>query len=409
MRIEEGKPGLSLPSPPSSILNPQFCLLLLALIVAGAASAQDVMTRPTTCQMEDVVAAEGYVDRRFVACAGGLPNNLLWHLDRADDVVGALDGHFAQRTTGKGAVVYVMDTGVWKHHDEFARATGPAVIAGFNVSGGTTTCADNLALDPCWDGKGSLPPLTHGTAVGSLIAGKTVGVAPDAKLVAIRVTGGSDRIWRDALRAIVTHAYDPASPQFRTAVVNISGGVQFVDENGVAKSPLFEGLMRKMIDGVDRDGNADPNGKRFLFVAAAGNYYDDAALNQCRTDGGIRIFPGTLAPSIDGLVSVGGIDEHNHLATVSCRGPQVEVAAPATNIVSASISAPDRFRGTPEYFLSGTSYSTPIVSGIAARLLEIDPSLSPAELEARLKSSPSKVDGVAVPVLPVVTKRRASR
>ena len=50
--------------------------------------------------------------------------------------------------------------------------------------------------------------------------------------------------------------------QFRTAIVNFSGGVVLADEHGVAKSPLFEELMRKMIGGVDRDGNADPRGKR---------------------------------------------------------------------------------------------------------------------------------------------------
>jgi subtilisin family serine protease len=384
--------------------------LLLAALFASAAAAQDVTTRPTTCQMEDVVAAGEYVDRRFVACAEGLPGNLLWHLDRADSVVGALDGHFLQRTTGKSAVVYVMDTSVWKHHDEFARATGSVVIAGFDPTNLNTPCSDNRALDPCWNGEASsLPPLTHGTAVASLIAGKTVGVAPDAKLVAIRATGGTDRQWRDALLAIITHAHDPASPAFRTGIVNISGGIALADENGAAKSPLFEALMRKMIAGVDRTGNADPNGKRFLFVVAAGNHNEDAALDQCQADGGVRIFPSTLARSIDGMVSVGGIDESNRFTSRSCRGPLVEVAAPATNIVSASISGPDRFRGTPEYFLSGTSYSTPIISGMAARLLEIDPELSPAELEARLKSSPSVVDGVAVPVLPVVTRRRASR
>jgi hypothetical protein len=77
----------------------------------------------------------------------------------------------------------------------------------------------------------------------------------------------------------------------------------------------------------------------------------------------------------------------------------VEVAAPAADIFVASILGPDTYRYKPEFYSSGTSWATPYVAGIAARLLEIDPTLTPAQLEARLKASPSRVDGIPVPVL----------
>jgi Subtilase family len=78
-------------------------------------------------------------------------------------------------------------------------------------------------------------------------------------------------------------------------------------------------------------------------------------------------------------------------------------------VVVASSAGIDQYRFEPEIIRSGTSYSTPYVAGMAARLLEIDPTLSPRELERRLKASLSSVNGLPVPVMPVVGKRRSVR
>jgi hypothetical protein len=65
----------------------------------------------------------------------------------------------------------------------------------------------------------------------------------------------------------------------------------------------------------------------------------------------------------------------------------------------ASIIGPDTYRYKPEFSASGTSWAAPYVAGMAARLLEIDPLLTPAQLEVLLKASPSRVDGIPVPVI----------
>lgn len=54
-----------------------------------------------------------------------------------------------------------------------------------------------------------------------------------------------------------------------------------------------------MTQGIDLNGNEDPNGKKFLFTAAAGNVNPNADL--CHT------FPAVLGVQMDGVVTVGGI------------------------------------------------------------------------------------------------------
>ena len=357
-----------------------------------------LLASSTLCHFTPVTVTSGVTDRVLDGCGGANTDNLLWNLDRADSL-SALDGHASAHATGKGAVVYVCDVGVMAAHDEFARDNGSAVIAGIET--GKASCAGgNDVLEPCWTGDGNLLLFSHGTAVASVVAGKNVGIAPDAKIVAVRIIG-DETVWVKGMEAIIKHAFAAGTPPFQTAIINISGGVAF------SAVPKFEAVMRKMIEGVDADGNPDPNGKRFLFVAAAGN------TGQCvsEADRTVAVYPGVLGPMIDGLVTVGGLDRTNSLWSGSCFGSAVEVLAPAEDVFVASVSAKDRYRYQPEFFNSGTSYATPYVSGMAARMLEVDPTLTPRQLEERLKASPSVVIGLPVPVdpAPVPDRRRAVR
>ena len=363
-------------------------------------------TVSTMCQTADVQVFTNLTDRRIVGCGEGFPDNVLWNLDRADSVDGSLDGKLNRTTTGRGAVIYILDTGVLRDHTEFERATGSTVIDGYEIGGYPTLCPEPV-LSPCFESFPELLIFTHGTSVASVAAGKTVGIAPDAQLVAIRV-GYPENNWVKALEKVIEHAFAPTTPQFRTGIINISGGVTLK-----GPIPKFEALMRRMIGGVNERGESDPNGKRFLFVTAAGNSLEPltpgADRGQCDPHGNVQLQPGSLGTSIDGLITVGGLTKANEVWSGACAGPLVEVLAPAEGVLVASISGKDAYRGLPVEFTSGTSYSTPYVSGLAARMLELDPALTPAELERRLKASPSRAAGLPVPVAPVVTKRRASR
>jgi subtilisin family serine protease len=379
-------------------------IALAVLLAATSASAQTYTSRSTLCQATSVPVLGDVVDRRLDGCGQGFPDNLLWHLDRSDSVSGELDGRVQYSLTGKGAVVYVVDVGVRRDHNEFIRAAGNRIIAGLSFELPSAACPAP-ALDPCWlNVSPLLILLSHGTAVASMISGANTGIAPDANVVSVLgpLTAST---WARGIQLIVNHAFAPTTPPFKTAIVNFSGGVADV---GPANLVEIETTIRKMIGGIDANGNPDPNGKRFLFVTAAGN------AGQCSDTGGVALIPATLGTSIDGLITVGGLSRTNTVWDGGCKGSLVEVIAPADTLFLASTAARDLYRSEPAFYISGTSYSTPYVSAMAARLLELDPNLTPAQLESRLKDSPSHVGGYPVPVMTVTTtepaqKRRSAR
>jgi subtilisin family serine protease len=229
--------------------------------------------------------------------------------------------------------------------------------------------------------------------VASLVAGQHVGVAPEALIVSVRVMNESalatTRTYLDGLNDIIRHAWDPSTPQFHTAVVNISGWVlEHLNANRDDAPVTFAAVERKirdMIGGVDALGHPDANGKRFLFVVA-GNNVD----NGCGRAGVVDRFPATLGKDLDGLITVGGMTSDNSWWPGACHGG-LEILAPSQGIFSASITAANHYRGTKPNLRSGTSFAAPIISGIAARLLGERPNLTPAELEAIITSTPSRI------------------
>jgi subtilisin family serine protease len=375
-----------------------FALFLFAICpLLAQAGEPDVVS--THCRELEVPLDATHAVSRLAGCGEESAANLLWHLDRIDQLDGRLDGMYHRRHSGGGSVVYVMDTGVLATHAEFATAAGTRVIAGFDVTDsvpvGSSGChSDNKAIRPCYANYNELPGAAHGTSVASLVAGQTVGVAPEAMIVSVRVMNESalatTRTYLAGLDAIVRHAWDPAAPPFHTAVVNISGWVLEKLNSTPDPSPvpfsMVEKKIREMIDGVDAEGKRDPvNGKRFFFVVA-GNNVD----NGCGRSGVVDRFPAILGKSTDGLITVGGMTADNNWWPGACHGG-LEVLAPSSSIFSATITANDHYRGTRPNLRSGTSFAAPIISGIAARLLSENPSLTPAELEAAIVNTPSRI------------------
>ena len=336
---------------------------------------------------------------RLDRCGDPSSPDLLWHLDRIDQLDGILDGQYHRRHPGAGSVIYVMDTGVLASHAEFMRGDGVTrVIAGFDVTqavnvGGSACRSANKALRPCYDDMAELIGASHGTSVASLAAGSNIGVASDAFIVSVRVMNESalatTRTYLDGLNAIVRHSWSADAPPFHTAVVNISGWVleRLIANPDPRPVPFaaVEQKMRDMIAGVDAQGRVDPNGKRFLFVVA-GNNVD----NGCGRSGVVDRFPATLGRNTDGLITVGGMTQENSWWAGACRGG-VEILAPSHAVFSASITANDHYRGTRPNFRSGTSFGAPIISGIAARMLSENPELTPQELESMILATPSRI------------------
>lgn len=106
--------------------------LPLVLFLSAAVVGQ---TRSTLCQSTDEHTALGATPvLRLVGCGIGYPDNLLWHLDRADSRTGVLDGSAYVPATGAGVVVYVIDLRIREDHVEFARPTGDVILEQLTVS-----------------------------------------------------------------------------------------------------------------------------------------------------------------------------------------------------------------------------------------------------------------------------------
>ncbi|HEX7829457.1 MAG TPA: S8 family serine peptidase [Thermoanaerobaculia bacterium] len=353
----------------------------------------------THCVESDVALDAFHSSSRLERCGAG-ESTLLWHLDRIDQIGGELDGQFDRRNTGAGSVIYVMDTGIMASHAEFANASGASrVIAGFDATSsneiGRSRCtSDNKATAPCYENFDELPAASHGTSVASIAAGRTIGVAPEATIVSIRVMNerglATTRTYLEGLDAIIKHAFAQSTPSFHTAVVNISGWVlERLNASSVSgpvvKFTEVEQKMRDMIAGVDAQGRRDAKGKRFFFVVAANN--TDGG---CGASGIIDRFPALLGHSMEGMITVGGMTASNTTWPGTCRGG-VEVLAPAQGIFSATITGADHYRGRRPNLRSGTSFAAPVISGIAARLLSEHPDFTPEQLESWIEETPSRV------------------
>jgi subtilisin family serine protease len=261
-----------------------------------------------------------------------------WGLDRVDNINLPLDSQYHYpKIAGKGANVFVIDTGINVAHSEFSKR---AVFAKNYVTDGKD-----------YDCNG------HGTHVSSTIGGVTVGVAKDTKLYALKVLGcNGSGSFTDVIAAIqYVIDYQKTAVNKRT-VINMSiGGGFYQPVNDAVEAAVAAGIT---------------------VVVAAGNNNGDA----CSTS------PAS-APS---AITVAASEINDARASYSNFGSCVDIYAPGSNIVGAWIP------GTTDYAtLSGTSMASPHVAGIAALYLASKVALTPSAVYARMlgDSGVGKVTG----------------
>jgi serine protease len=125
--------------------------------------------------------------------------------------------------------------------------------------------------------------------------------------------------------------------------------------------------------------------------------------------------PANCSPLVPGLIGVAGLRNVGTKVGYSSFGPEVGIAAPAGNCIQSSgdclrsidtttnlgATSPAADSYTSEVNVNlGTSFATPIVSGIAALMRSVNANLSPAQLVARLEASarafPANTGGLPV-------------
>lgn len=227
---------------------------------------------------------------------------------------------------GDNVLVAVIDSGIDVTHPDLG-----GVIAGTFAT-----------FDP--DEK----PHTHGTAIAGAIASQArlrlMGVAPAARILAVKAFGTSDE-------------------GTEGTTMNIIKGLEWSMQQGARIINMsFAGpeapVMKNILAGARQQG--------IVLIAAVGNAGPKSP----------PLYPG----SDPNVIAVSATDSDDKLFSASNRGRYISVAAPGVDIL---LPAPDQgYQVT-----SGTSFAAAHVTGIVALMLQRNPALTPAAVRKILEST----------------------
>jgi len=287
------------------------------------------------------------------------------------------------RSTGSGVVVAVVDTGYRPHTDLNAN-----ILQGYDFVSDVFTANDGNgrdtdARDPGdWQDPGDcgphdpfdlVPSTWHGTHVAGIVAARgnnskgVAGVAYNARVVPVRVLGKCGGLTSDIADGILWAAGGtvPGVPANANPakVINVSLGWTESCAN----------TMQSAID-VARSRGAS-------VIVAAGNYTIDT----------VNFTPANC----NGVVSVTSVNRSGGESDFSNFGMLVKLAAPGgerptvvTNDILSTLNNGATSPGSDSYLTyHGTSMSAPTVSGVAALMLSLKPTLKPDEVTFLLQST----------------------
>lgn len=281
---------------------------------------------------------------------------------------------WAKGNTGKGVTVAVIDTGVDYNHIELKANiwTNTGEIPGNGLDDDRNGYIDDLRGWDFVDGDNDPSDALndgHGTHVAGTVAAArdgtgVTGVAPDAKIMPIRVLGqsrNSDPTGNLALIQGIDYAVKNGA---KVINLSLSKGYRYDFEFGAA-------LQRANQAGA-------------VVVIAAGN--------ERQTEGAFQPSELGYRAMVNNLgIAVGAVNREGKLALFSNPAGQSKgnfVVAPGVDVLST-------LPGNQFGVLSGTSMATPHVSGVAALLLSANPSLTPAQVYGILGQT-ARLQGVTV-------------
>lgn len=236
---------------------------------------------------------------------------------------------------GEDILVGVIDSGCNSH-----TYLNGAVVTGFNMLAETEEEENDVT-----DNVG------HGTMVSGFIAARLsnkyiVGMAHHAKVMPIKVFEGetsSDVMgMKDGLEAAVLGG---------CKIINMSFG-----------TPTDSLTMRRAIKYAEDNG--------VVVVASVGN-------KETADEVPVVQYPA----GYDTVIGVGAVDSNGDVADFSYNNESVYVVAPGVGVYSTYYLNNKNGQG------NGTSFSTPIVAGIVADMLSVNPDLTPAQIRDILKET----------------------
>ena len=353
---------------------------VLALVAVWASPMAAAVTPPTVDEARLPPArppAPRTATEQTEACPVDLPTG--------DDAVslphaGDLEALW-QLTRGAGQTVAVIDTGVARH-----RLLPHLLPGGDYVSTGDGT-------QDC-DGHGTIVAGLIGAAPADASGSTFGGLAPDASIIAIRQ---SSNVFRpsDSPTGSGVGDVDTLAMAVRTAadagasVINISSVACVAAEEGIDDRSLGAALAYAV------------DVKNAVVVAAAGNVGgpgrcpeqnpppDPARPGQPGWDT-VKV---VVSPAWydDYVLTVGSVDRQGRPSSFTLAGPWVDVAAPGEAVVSLDPGGEgliDHVPGSTDPVpISGTSYSAPVVSGLAALVRARSPQLTARQVMRRIEDT----------------------
>ena len=291
-----------------------------------------------------------YIEEEGISYATSLENGDfgsgaedLWYLDRLDQLPDEIEG----------VDVYILDTGIRFEHHEFglrAKYSGYDPVDQYEFEEGTL---DYVPLRGA-DCNG------HGTAVASLVGGKTYGKSRKANLYSVRVLRcDTTAPWRVVLDGL----------NFVAEIIPKRG------QNAIVLLPLSGTLATSINEAIQ--GLYEKN---VIVITAAGNDGVDACLK--------------TPASSQHAITVASTDRYDNVAVTSNYGSCVDLFAPGEDILAAS-SECDKCTAVR----SGTTLSAAITAGVVAVYFSQFPHFTPDLMKERLlyQSIPDIIDLTPVP------------
>ncbi len=293
-----------------------------------------------------------YVEKNYYVWADAVPSDPAYSRQSYLQVIDAPRA-WDKAKGNSNVVIAVLDTGAESSHVDL----GPKLLQGCNLLGDRdqNSCSSNTE-----DGHG------HGTGVAGTAAASTndrigvSGVCWYCKVLPVKVLadGGGGTVEDMVEGLMYVRNYVQQNPSKRV-VVNLSLGRE-CDSSGPTRAEQ---------DAINLAWNSG-----ILIVASAGN--SGNSLRQCPA-------------SADNVIAVSATTNADTKASFSSYGSFVDLAAPGVSIYNAigTLDTPGSFYT----YWSGTSFSSPIVSGIAGLVWSADMSLTNAEVEEILKDTAENI------------------